>query len=60
MPLIDPALDGKMLTFKTFVNPTCTVSYNVKIEGDKFEGTFACPEASGTLKGSKQKTTSGV
>jgi hypothetical protein len=55
MPLIDPVLDGKSFTFKTFINKNCTVKYEVKIEGNKFEGTFECPEVSGTLKGVKQK-----
>jgi hypothetical protein len=54
MPLIDPKLEGKTLTFKTIVNPNCTINYNVTIEGPEFEGTFECPEVSGTLKGTKQ------
>jgi hypothetical protein len=31
-----------------------TVETKVKLEGKKFEGKFACPEVSGTMKGTKQ------
>jgi len=54
MPLISPKLDGKTLRFRTFVNPNCTILFEVTIEGKKFDGKFSCPEVSGTLKGSKQ------
>jgi hypothetical protein len=30
------------------------VETKVKLEGKKFEGKFACPEVSGTMKGTKQ------
>ncbi len=54
MPLITPKFEGKMLTFRTFVNPNCTILFEVTIDGNKFNGKFSCPEVSGTLKGSKQ------
>lgn len=55
IPLIDPVLDGKTLTFKTVINENCTVKYDLKVDGNKFEGSFACPEVSGTMKGVKQE-----
>ena len=54
MPLITPKLEGKTLSFRTFVNPNCTILFEVTIEGKKFDGKFSCPEVSGTLKGAKQ------
>jgi hypothetical protein len=51
MPLLDPKLEGQTLTFKTFVNPSCTISFKTRIEGRNLSGTFACPEVSGTFKG---------
>jgi hypothetical protein len=33
MPLIDPKFDGSLLTFKTFVNPKCTIAFIVKVDG---------------------------
>jgi hypothetical protein len=54
MPLITPKLDGKTLSFRTFINPNCTVLFEVTIEGKKFDGKFFCPEVTGTLKGAKQ------
>ena len=54
IPLIDPRLEGNLFTFKIDVNANCKVEAQVKIDGKKFEGKFACAEASGTLKGSKQ------
>lgn len=53
MPLLDPKLDGKALSFKTFVNPNCTILFEVNVDGKKLEGKFACPEVSGTLKGTR-------
>ncbi len=54
IPLIEPALEGSMFTFKMEVNANCMVAAKVKVEGNKFEGKFACPEVSGTLKGSRK------
>lgn len=54
IPLVDPKLDGNTFTFKFVINAQCTVEAKLKIEGNKFDGKFACPEASGTLKGTKQ------
>ncbi|HUO60234.1 MAG TPA: hypothetical protein VMU24_06160 [Candidatus Acidoferrales bacterium] len=53
LPLIDPRFDGTNLEFKTFINPNCTVAYHVTVKGDSFEGTFECPEVSGTMKGTR-------
>jgi hypothetical protein len=44
--------------FKTFVNPNCTISFQVTIKENSLEGTFSCPEASGTLKGFRQPSPS--
>lgn len=54
MPLINPHFDGKLLTFKTFINPNCTLLFSVSIDGNKLKGDFKCPEVSGTLTGTKQ------
>lgn len=54
MPLIEPRLEGNLFTFKLHVNDNCMLATQLKIEGDKFEGTFACPEVTGTLKGTRQ------
>ncbi len=54
MPLIDPAFDGKVLTFKSVVNDKCTLLFKVNVDGNKLSGSFACPEVSGTLTGKKQ------
>jgi hypothetical protein len=55
LPLIEPRFDGTVLQFKTFVNPNCTVAYHLTVTGDTMQGTFACPEASGTIKGSRAR-----
>lgn len=54
IPLIDPTFDGNVFAFKLRVNGNCTIETKLKVEGDKFEGKFACPEVSGTMKGVKQ------
>jgi hypothetical protein len=53
MPLIDPRFDGKALSFRTFVNPNCTILFEVTIDGKQLEGKFSCPEVNGTIKGLK-------
>lgn len=53
LPLIDPALNDQMLTFKAFVNPNCTLSFKLKVKDKSLDGTFECPEVSGTLKATK-------
>jgi hypothetical protein len=58
MPLIDPRLEGAVFRFKTFVNPNCTISFQVTIKENSLEGTFSCPEVSGTLKGFRQPSPS--
>lgn len=57
MRLIDLKVDGQLLSFKTFVNPNCTIAFNLKFDGNKLDGKFECPEASGTLTGTKKSTT---
>jgi hypothetical protein len=54
MALINPRLDGKTLTFRTLVNPNCTILFEINIDGKKMEGRFSCPEVSGTMKGTRQ------
>jgi hypothetical protein len=54
IPLVDPKLDGNTFTFKLVINSNCTVETKVTIDGNKFEGKFSCPEASGIIKGTKQ------
>jgi len=51
--LVDPKMEGNSFTFKVVVNE---VSYEVQatIDGGKLDGKFKGPEASGTLKGTKQ------
>jgi hypothetical protein len=58
MPLINPKFDGNLLSFKTFVNPTCTITFNMKVEGKKLDGNFECPEVSGTITGTRKTATS--
>jgi hypothetical protein len=57
MQLINPKVDGQLLSFKTFVNPNCTIAFNLKLDGNKLDGKFECPEVSGTLTGTKKSTT---
>ena len=54
IPLLNPELEGDTFTFKIDVNPNCLVEAKLKVTGKKFEGTFGCAEANGTLKGTKQ------
>jgi hypothetical protein len=54
IPLVDPKLEGNTLTFKIDVNPNCQAGFKATIEGNKLDGKFSCPEASGTLKGTRQ------
>jgi len=54
IPLIDPKLEGNTFTFKVYVNANCTAEAKLQVEGKKLEGAFACPEARGTFKGTKQ------
>jgi len=54
MRLIDLKVDGQLLSFKTFVNPNCTIAFNLKLDGSKLDGKFECPEVSGTLTGTKK------
>ncbi len=51
--LTDPKLEGNTFTFKIIVNGDA-YSIETKIDGKKLDGTFKGPEASGTLKGTKQ------
>jgi hypothetical protein len=53
LPLLESHFDGTVLEFKTFINPNCTVAYHLTVNGDTMQGTFACPEASGTIKGTR-------
>jgi hypothetical protein len=57
MRLIDLKVDGQRLSFKTFVNPNCTIAFNLRLDGNKLDGKFECPEVSGTLTGTKKSTT---
>ncbi len=54
VPLVEPKFEGDTFSFKIDVNPSCIVDAKLKVTGDKFEGTFGCAEAAGTLKGTKQ------
>lgn len=54
IPLLEPKFDGETFTFKINVNPNCMVEAKLKVTGNKFDGTFGCKEANGTLKGTKQ------
>jgi hypothetical protein len=54
IPLLEPKLDGDTFTFRIDVNPSCVVQAKVKVTGKKFDGSFGCAEASGSLKGTKQ------
>lgn len=53
LPLIDPAFKDDLLTYKAFVNSNCTLSFKLKIYDKKLDGTFECPEVSGTMTGAK-------
>jgi hypothetical protein len=55
LPLIEPKLEGKLFTFKLYISDNCTVETKLKVEGNKFEGTFGCPEVTGTMKGARQR-----
>jgi len=55
LPLLEPRFDGTVLEFKTFVNPNCTVLYHLTVTGDTLQGTFACPEVSGTINGKRAR-----
>ncbi|HTQ52971.1 MAG TPA: hypothetical protein VMI94_00835 [Bryobacteraceae bacterium] len=50
--LSDAKLDGNSLTFKVVVNEA-TYTSEITLDGNKFEGKYKGPEASGTLKGTK-------
>ncbi len=54
IPLIDPKVERDRVTFKVFINPNCTLLFNLQVEGKKLNGDFKCPEVSGTLTGTKQ------
>ena len=54
MPLIEPTLEGAKLSFKTFINPNCTILWDLTISGRKLDGKFACPEVSGTMTGTRK------
>ena len=53
-PIVDPKVDGSTFTFKVVVNES---DYQVEgtIDGNKFDGKYKGPEASGTVKGTKQE-----
>jgi hypothetical protein len=53
IPLLDLKLDGNGFTFK-FMNGDQAYLFDTRIDGDKIEGTFKGPEASGTLKDTRQ------
>ncbi len=55
LQLIEPKLEGNIFTFKLHINDNCTVETKLKVDGNKFDGNFACPEVSGTMKGTKQQ-----
>lgn len=54
IPLVDPKFGESMFTFKINVNPNCVVEARVKLDANKLEGPFGCPEAKGTLKAVRQ------
>ncbi len=54
VPLVDPKLEGNAFTFKISINSNCLAEFKLKVEGKKLEGTFSCPEVSGTFKGTKK------
>ena len=52
-PIVDAKVDGNSFTFKVVVNES-TYTVETTLEGNKFEGKYKGPEASGTLKGTKR------
>jgi hypothetical protein len=54
LPLIEPKLEGNLFTFRVHVNDNCMLATKLKIEGNKFEGTFECPQVTGSMKGTKR------
>jgi hypothetical protein len=55
LQLLEPKLEGNIFTFKAYINNNCTLETKLKIEGNRFEGKFACPEVSGTMTGTKEQ-----
>ncbi len=45
MPLLDPKLDGNLLTFKLRVNEHEVVSFELHIDGNKLTGRFEGPDS---------------
>ncbi len=54
IPLVDPKFAESMFTFKINVNPNCVVEARLKLDANKLEGPFGCPEAKGILKAVRQ------
>jgi hypothetical protein len=52
-PIVDAKVDGKAFSFKVVVNEADYVVEGT-VDGNKFEGKYKGPEASGTVKGSRQ------
>lgn len=50
--LVDAKLEGSAFTFKVVVNEA-TYTVETTIDGNKFEGKYKGPEATGSLKGTK-------
>jgi len=53
-PLVDAKLEGNSFSFKVIVNEANYVVEGT-VDGNKFEGKYKGPEASGTVKGAKQQ-----
>lgn len=51
--LVDAKLDGNTFTFKVIVNEA-TYTAELTVDGSKIEGKYKGPEASGSIKGTKQ------
>jgi len=50
--LVDAKVDGNAFTFKVIVNEA-TYTVETTIDGNKFDGKYKGPEATGSLKGTK-------
>ncbi len=53
LPLIDPKSDEKTITFKVAIDDD-TYSVELNVDGDKLEGKYSGPKATGTIKGSRE------
>jgi hypothetical protein len=53
--LLEPKLEGNVLTFRIPINPQEIVDVTTRIDGQNLEGTFSGKDSGkGTIKGSKQ------